>query len=470
LYSLIWAGRIVDRCPDFDSFTDDRSARLDRYHAEHGPGWLWYEPPLAAGGAAILRGHGATIVAKKGFCLENFDHWRHSTEGMGHYRVRMGFRRRKLHVTRGEEESSPLSASRSGGKRSRHHHLRRSSEIPGLDNYHSTNNHHQHDATDSKKHRRWPPTVPDPEGRRVFFDTLLDSGATLPCLYESDLPALHINPDCYAAQSSRSVATADALSSYKVFELDVGISFAQKLDKNDDGEKKKKKKGELVLEEDDDGEEKEEEEEPMPTLGCTLPVVVFPGSAPNEENGTAAHPDGAPDRLSGILPFLACYMSSAPGNFKLWMGEDRRDVLGAGRLPGQMRFGAYEDHHQSTATKKNTKKRQQKKKNEQKTGLVMLGDGKDGNDELLLRTPRRVIFEHDMADGSGRVLREEDVGGGSVLLVISGPPKGTDVDVAADGLDPAADKEAIGAVEVVRVQRGRGGGGGGGGRRQPRRR
>ena len=45
-----------------------------------------------------------------------------------------------------------------------------------------------------------------------------------------------------------------------------------------------------------------------------------------------------PFRLSGILPFLACYISSTPGRNTLFLGEDRNDVLGTHRMPGQKKW------------------------------------------------------------------------------------------------------------------------------------
>ena len=51
-------------------------------------------------------------------------------------------------------------------------------------------------------------------------------------------------------------------------------------------------------------------------------------------------PDGTSEnlRLSGILPFLACYVSSVPTRNILCLGEDRNDVLGAHKTPGQTRW------------------------------------------------------------------------------------------------------------------------------------
>jgi hypothetical protein len=50
-WTLIWNGRVVDYCPSYASFSQDRTARLDRYAEEFGPGWLWYEAPLEQAGS-----------------------------------------------------------------------------------------------------------------------------------------------------------------------------------------------------------------------------------------------------------------------------------------------------------------------------------------------------------------------------------------------------------------------------------
>lgn len=66
------------------------------------------------------------------------------------------------------------------------------------------------------------------------------------------------------------------------------------------------------------------------------------------------------DRLSGMMPFEACYMSSAPTKRTIWIGEDRRDVLGAGRMPPHLRYEtdkaiAVEQPHPFAQLRKETK-------------------------------------------------------------------------------------------------------------------
>ncbi|KAK0631775.1 hypothetical protein B0T14DRAFT_467970 [Immersiella caudata] len=316
-YTLLWAGHIVDRCPSYASFTQDREARLDRYGALHGPGWLWYEPPLAGP---------STITAKKAICLENQLAWRRQTDNMGHYEITMGFRRRKAAVSR------------------------------------TTTTHTRTSPSPSHRRAHKTPTVSDPDGPTIFWSVLLDSGATFPCLFEGDLSRLGIHPRTYAAQTYRTIATADNAKIMRTYDLDVAISSPSGSTPAKD----------------------------ITTLGTvTIPVVALPGSAPDD----ASDPASAPDRLSGIVPFHMAYVSSAPYKFKIWMGSERRDVLGAARFPGRML-----DSSSGTPIQPHT---------------TLSGLG----------TPARVVFEHRLADGSKRVVTDTDEGGlGS--LVVSGPEVG----------------------------------------------
>ncbi|KAK4157732.1 hypothetical protein C8A00DRAFT_39881 [Chaetomidium leptoderma] len=393
-YTLIWAGRIVDRCPDFDSFNDGRRARLDRYLAEYGPGWLWYELPLSDGGG--------TVLAKKGLCLEDKPIWRRGTDNMGHYRIQMGFRRRKEHVARtaaAAAAESPFTTTKqtppSGHRRRR-----------------STTVHHQHPNTS-----RPGTTAPDPDGPRIIWDTLLDTGATLPCLYEGDLAKLGISKHTYAAQSCRTIVTADSTLNSRVYELDVSVIFPpreeeEKEDGNDDNDNGPTSSSSPPSSQsppspggaDKQDEEKEEKEDPSPSPSCTIPIVVFPGTSTDFTSS-----EQAPDRLSGILPFHVCYLSGAPGSFKLWMGSDRRDVLGAGKLPGLMRYGGILEGGQE---RQETMMGRKGKRLAMTTTTTKLARWMSRE----LKTPERVIFEHAFPDGSGRVLRDEDVGDGNVVM------------------------------------------------------
>jgi hypothetical protein len=352
---------------------------------------------------------------------------------MGHYRVHMGFRRRKERVMRAAAATTTK---------------RRRRSIPGLTSPATP-------ITPTTAPQQPVPTVPDPDGPRIFFDTLLDSGATLPCLFESDMSKLRISRTTYAAQSSRMIATADSMVHLRVYELDVGVYASPPSPDDRPAAAAATTTGTTAEDEEEEEEEPDAERE---LRSCTLPVVAFPGGphSPNGSNGSGnsftaataaaggggtAHPDAAPDRLSGLLPFHACYMSSAPGNFKLWLGSERRDVLGAGRLPGQMRFGevkgaaAGEDARRKAATGRRAAKTRREEEEEQ-WWLEQ---------QPRLGTPKRVIFEHDLADGTGRVLRDEEGEGGSVIMMCG--PGGTESDQAG-----SRDPESAG-IEVLRVER-----------------
>ncbi|KAH6853594.1 hypothetical protein B0I37DRAFT_400740 [Chaetomium sp. MPI-CAGE-AT-0009] len=415
-YTLLWAGQIVDRCADFDAFTQDRTTRLGRYAATHGPGWLWYEPPLSSSNSSAGTHRGPTILAKKGFCLESKQAWRQGTENMGHYNIRMGFRRRKCNVTRGTTHT---------------HTTPTTSSIPHPDT--------------SPPHS----TTPDPDGPQLIYNMLLDSGATLPTLWAGDLPALGIEPARYAAQSARRVNTADSVLVSRVYELDVRVlggeesapvglfrgSLRRRRPRREAGAGAGAgspggfggvaaasaavvgagAEGGEGGGEDEGGEEEEDE-----ALSCTIPVLVFPGESKDFGGG-----DHVPDRLSGLLPFHVCYLSGAPGSFKLWMGEERRDVLGAGRLPGMMRYGEILGGAQSRARRAPA------------STTLKLGQWRSEG----LRTPERVIFEHDLVDDAEGVLRDEDVGDGNAIMR---GPRGTDF----DNIDTKAD-----SVQVLHIGR-----------------
>ncbi|KAI1152636.1 hypothetical protein F4825DRAFT_461695 [Nemania diffusa] len=246
-FTLLYRGRIVDKCPTYESFCVDRGERLDRYFAAYGPGWLWQEPPLA--------GSKNDILAKKGICLDrnsNQDAYK-----VGSYRVNLEFTVQRSKVSRGA--------------------------------YHSI---------DTKK-RKW--NIVDDHSADADascqLGTLLDSGATFPIILESDLARLNIDVFNYPAQGSMDLTTVGVCSNE-------GSSLVGLGDKAVWPEERR-------------------------TLGGFCPVIAF------------VDPQGNTDythRLSGMLPFDACYLSSAPSMARIWLGEDRRDVLGTSRLPAHLRF------------------------------------------------------------------------------------------------------------------------------------
>ena len=451
MYTLVWAGRIVDRCPDFESFTVDRSARLDRYLAEHGPGWLWYEPPLAGSSSSSSSSssvaiHGPTVLLKKGVCLENKSSWRRKTENMGHYRVQMSFRRRKAQVAR---EEPPLSRPRRDARKHQSHPNQPSS-IPGITGTTAGSNSH----SDRSSTRPAPiPTVSDPDGPHIVWDTLLDSGATLPCIFTADLPALRIDPARYAAQSGRIIATAESVTRMRVYELDVGVVLASSTTTSSTSSSTVTAAAAADDDDDDEGGGA------VTTKTTAIPVVALPGSAASDFDGELA-----PDRLSGLLPFHACYVSSAPGQFRLWLGEGRRDVLGAGRMPpGQRPSGeagpGRDGGGQEDRGKEERELLQQPRRRQQQQQGPKPHDShhhhrhhdhdrdhqrwwmETGAEAAMLGTPKRVVFEHEfVVNGVKRVLRDEESARGSVI--VSGP-SGIDF----DRLDAAAD-----GVDVIRIE------------------
>ncbi|KAK4458808.1 hypothetical protein QBC42DRAFT_313416 [Cladorrhinum samala] len=393
-YTIIWAGRIVDRMPDYETFTADREALLDRYASEHGPGWLWYEPPLSGTSSSPMRG--PTILAKRGTSLINEHRFRCNTENMGHYHIEMGFQRRKELVTR-RALSSDLG------------YPSKPSKVT---------------------------TEADSTGPIVYYQTLLDSGATLPFIYSADLVCLNIDKRSYAAQSAKAVSTASAVISMRTYDMSVSVYPFPEPAQSSTAAKSRVPQIHY--------EAYNAATYPPPSPGpptwpsepsvmsLVLPVVVSAGSAAADFD--ASQP---PDRLSGLAPFHLVYLASTPGQNKLHLGEDRRDVLGSLRMPGQKRYKT-EDIYSKTPERKR-----------HLTTQMDAGHPAWLHERVVAEQPRRIIFEHDFVDGTGRVLRDEDgddrhgVGGRSVLVV---GPKGTAFD------DLKAHGGGVQGVEVIEIE------------------
>ncbi|KAM0808160.1 putative Peptidase A2 domain-containing protein [Seiridium cardinale] len=266
-YTLLYAGAIVDTCPSYHSFATDRNERLDRYAEEFGPGWLWYEPPLA--------GSDSGSYAKKGFSIDQYpwhlppNHKVHG-EDFGMWSIKMRF------VV---DENK----------------VRRSAKAP----------------PPSSKRRR---AVQDSEAQdfprgSATFAVMLDSGSTFPMLTENDLSKFGITnmQKNYTAQTVWSIQTAQGLvENCPLFDLDVGVGAA--LNENNSSPLNKPP-----------GWPREQG-----ILGGLCPVGILP---------MISEPVKWTDRLSGIFPFKVCYMSSVPTTGRIWLGENRRDVLGAQRFP-----------------------------------------------------------------------------------------------------------------------------------------
>jgi hypothetical protein len=257
-FTLIYAGCVVDSCPSYHSFWEDRSARLDLYFTEHGPGWLWQEPPLA--------GPGSGAVGKKGLCLDR--DFGHDKYRIGSYHVNMEFAIRRDKVSRRESLAYPLEKGRM-----------------------TTMQMQEGDAS-------------------CQLETLLDSGATFPMIFESDLARLNIDLTTYSAQGVMEIQIVGGIEKFRFYEMHVSVCD---------------KDGSTIIPED----EAVWPAEPR-TLGGVYPVVAMKGL------GTGENVDQ--HRISGLVPFDVCYISSAPTMARIWLGEDRRDVLGTSRLPAHLRF------------------------------------------------------------------------------------------------------------------------------------
>ncbi|KAI0011974.1 hypothetical protein F4779DRAFT_626280 [Xylariaceae sp. FL0662B] len=142
--------------------------------------------------------------------------------------------------------------------------------------------------------------------------TLLDSGATFPILAKQDLKRLRVDMKWYAAQGVMTIATMGGLVKMRFFEMQVSVCSGT---------------GESLVGE---GDQAVWPAEPR-VLGGFYPVQVDESKG-HQKSITFM------DRLSGMVPFEACYMSSAPTLNAIWVGEDRRDVLGANRMPAHLRF------------------------------------------------------------------------------------------------------------------------------------
>ncbi|EFQ30822.1 uncharacterized protein GLRG_05966 [Colletotrichum graminicola M1.001] len=202
-WALLYAGHLVDFAPTYASFTADRADRLDRYARLHGEGWLWIEPPLAR------EPDGPTFFsARRGTFLPEHD----TSYDMGHYSVTMSFRRMKNLVYRG----APVADA--SGKR-KHDRLSRGGDddegmIKAGGDWPACLSDEDPDAPDdilpepvpssalrASRPSRHPRMTRDHAAPTLHFRMLLDSGATLPLIYDRDARALGIRRANYAASS-----------------------------------------------------------------------------------------------------------------------------------------------------------------------------------------------------------------------------------------------------------------------------
>lgn len=150
-------------------------------------------------------------------------------------------------------------------------------------------------------------------GPKLIFRSLLDSGASFPSLYRSDFEALGISSQQYGAQSVAHVLTANGEVERRIYELHVEIAG-------------------------NDGTPIIDPESPvLPDfpryIGGLSPVFYEDDEPLMNENGYETN-----GRLSGVMPFLAPYVSMTPAKNMILMGENRNDVLGSHKMPTQRRW------------------------------------------------------------------------------------------------------------------------------------
>ncbi|KAI0021127.1 hypothetical protein F4780DRAFT_790581 [Xylariomycetidae sp. FL0641] len=281
-FTLIYAGHIVDTCPNYRSFCVDRRERLDRYYAMHGEGWLWQEPPLAFTGPRVA-------AKKAGALFRKNDYWE-----IGRYPCYLRYTMDKSYLARTKKDAKSRLKEMRKSSRSRYY--------GGTDSNGKT--YEKEGGFDFGT---------DPDSNREVSQVLtsiLDTGATFPMIARKDMQGFQIDLDRYAAQGVMSINVVEGTVDQRFYEMYVNVC-----DEFGKG---------LV----GDGDDAVWQDQPR-NLGGFYPVQVSNDNNPRPGYG---------DRLSGMVPFEACYISSAPTMRQIWLGEDRRDVLGASRMPGQLRF------------------------------------------------------------------------------------------------------------------------------------
>lgn len=314
-YTLIYAGHVVDStCKSHAEFTLDRQERLDGYLEEHGPGYLWWEPPLTGSGASVLAKSSISLH------LERADNslWVKDYEGLRfrddscHYKVPLGFKkedslrrrtpsRRRRSVTAKEVQQQPLTT----GKRKRQH-LENVEEESGRKKPPSVSTLDELKAM-SKRNSDNMTAPEDGDGTpTVFFDMVLDSGAELPVLLHGDFLLLGFGrKDMNAASVVDLNGVAGLTSTALCFELVAGIKL--------------------------DSEDVSPGSHFFPARVVKLPPSVK----------TPLYGAFSGERLSGMLPFLAYYLTSAPGNGHIEFGEERAEVLGGQNMPAGRRYDPF---------------------------------------------------------------------------------------------------------------------------------
>ncbi|RGP79824.1 hypothetical protein FLONG3_2004 [Fusarium longipes] len=284
------------------------------YASQYGEGWLWYEPPLALAGA-----HQTEQLMAATWAQPSVESGLLSEYNPYAWEISMGFKRVRGFHSRVSQRLSKLGLTKKGKVLMYQTKLREF----------GSNERGTCFVEDEDEETTAP---------RVCFKMLLDSGATHPSLHNSDLQYLGIDRKTYPAQTHVAISTAESSTAVaRVYEMRIDVC---------------RHNGESLV--GDDPVFPNERRE----LGGIAPVMVLVSSTPDEseplsewydealkngedvsEEATAQRYKGPGEsRLSGMFPFQVCYFAGVPGKSVFWFGEDRRDVLGADRMPGQQRW------------------------------------------------------------------------------------------------------------------------------------
>ncbi|KAK2597081.1 hypothetical protein N8I77_012951 [Diaporthe amygdali] len=370
-YTLIFAGHIVDTtCRTWAEFTVDRKDRLDRYFKQHGPGFLWWEPPLASGRD--------NLNAKKALFL---DVTRHNDpdvqfrDDQCHFRVPMCFRKDSALTCRMDEDRAHFSNAGQGNTKKLSAMKRKWVLVDDGESDTELLKKARDKVGDAYDPRSLPSSRNEkaakgailskaelgPElfsknastarvraeataGQTHFFEMLLDSGCETPILYHEDLVSLGFRTaDMNAATVATIHGANGRTSKLKIFEILAGVQ----------------------LDEDDP-----HNQDLFPTCVVKLDWKLKPPSGYSGE------------RLSGLFPFLAYYMSFAPGMDRAYMGDERGDILGMQRIPGGLRYDPFMK--------------------------PQLGEPRETLfKRLLAKNPSKIVFEHQVQIGGRKLIEEE---------------------------------------------------------------
>jgi hypothetical protein len=321
-YALFWAGHFMEFASSYEEFTRDRYERTEAYASVHGPGSLWFEPPLIPGPPTIRVGRHGWPMAMRG-----------TASGVGsdsHHLVTMSFQAVQYH----QEPDYPGRLPGPSGARAHDASLAKARRFKGRGT--TVKAHVAESRTKTDTTSDGGILVSDPDKPRLCFSMMLDTGATHPCLYETDLAALGIRFEEYPAASVTMTQTANGSMKCNVYELHVAMCDTQT--------------GSSLV---DSGDPVWPSRPHI--LGGITQVLALRGNrkvrprhvGELDQNGEVKEflydawkesLSSSMGRLSGLFPIQCCYVQSTPGLQAVWFGEDRRDVLGTQRMPGQRRF------------------------------------------------------------------------------------------------------------------------------------